>query len=509
MMHRYCAALLLSTVLLPVSSLAHADTASSAVAQAPVPKSAHVILAQADPSPGDSSLEARLQTLEAEVRAIREHQAVSASSAAPPAPHVAQNSANNRFSLVSADGNYSIALTGRLHLDLGDYVDFEPQSAVVGTQSLSSGFNVRRARIGVTGHAYDWNYTFIYDFGNSQDSGPAGLETAQVSYAGFKGVLIDLPGYGGDSLFTLDTSTSSNDIMFMERATPDNVATGINTGDFRANTGVRVFGDRYWLGAYITGPKNGDTHTNAIERLGSFQRATVQALSGPDYSLHIGIGIDELFQVPNTGPGTARTITLSDQPELRIDPTVFVTTPALGTVAHPVNGAMIYNPELAAGYQSLFFQGEYYAMSVDRVGLSTLNFNGAYGEVSWTVTGEHRNYIPTTGAYSGITPDHPFSTSTGSWGAWELAARISYVGLTDQFVPGQSLASQANAVDGGKQTDITLGANWYLNSYMRIMFNYVHSDYQKVNGTAVAGAALGVPVGAKIQAIAMRTQLVF
>jgi hypothetical protein len=46
-----------------------------------------------------------------------------AAPAPPPGPHVTQ-SAKNRFGIESADGRYSIALTGRLHFDAGDYLDY-------------------------------------------------------------------------------------------------------------------------------------------------------------------------------------------------------------------------------------------------------------------------------------------------------------------------------------------------------------------------------------------------
>src|SRR5882724_3268434 len=62
-------------------------------------------------------------------------------------------SSSNKFSLESADGQYSIGLTGRIHLDVGDYANYDPKSTLTSPQNLHSGFNARRARIGVTGKA--------------------------------------------------------------------------------------------------------------------------------------------------------------------------------------------------------------------------------------------------------------------------------------------------------------------------------------------------------------------
>ena len=438
-----------------------------------------------------------------------------ANAAPPKVAHVAESGAH-KFSLESADGAYSIALTGRLNLDMGTYLNFKPATTAVGTQHLTSGFNARRARIGVTGKvASDWTYNFIYDAGNSQDTAGAGIQTAQITYNGFKDVIIDLPGYS-EPPFTLETATSSNDIVFMERSTPSNLATGLNAGDFRANTGIRFIDDRYWVGAYFTGPQaSADSHTNVNERFGAFQRASVQVITGPDYTVHLGGALDELLQAPNVPavapvpagapPVTPGQITLSDRPEIRIDPTALLSTGALGTVANPVTGGMIYNVEAAATFGSLFAQAEYDHYKIDRRGLGSNNFEGAYAMVVYTLTGEHRSYNRATGAYGGITPAHPFSMSGGT-GAWEVAARFSYADLRDGVTPG--IALPASGVNGGLQQNYTFGVNWYVNTYMRFMLNFVHSDIKKTQ-TAAGNtlAPLGSPIGYQLDAIGLRTQI--
>lgn len=463
-----------------------------------------------------AEMKAKNERLEAEVSALKEKSKAQSKDApadsanAKPVPHVTQNG-SGKFALESADGLTSISLTGRLHFDTGAYVSFKPDNATVGPQFLSDGVNARRARIGVSGKvAGGWTFGFIYDGGNSQDGtgtggNPAGIQTAQISYTGFKGVIIDLPGYS-EPPYPLDVAVSSNDIMFMERATPANVAAGFGAGDFRSNAGVRFYGDRYWIGAYLTGPAYGDSHTLVRERLGSFQRATAQVLTGDNYSLHLGVNAFELLQTPDTGPGTARTVTLSDRPELRIDPTALLSTGGLGSATNPVSSAKVYGFEAAGGWNSIYGQGEYFKYDVSRRGLGSNSFDGYYGQVSWTITGEHRKYSPTTGAYSGITPNKPFGVH-GGWGALELAARYSKTNLNDDFVEGVALSAQPTAVNGGEMKNITLGANWYLNGYLRFMLNYVHSELDRVNGTATATAPLGAPIGYKMDAFALRTQL--
>jgi phosphate-selective porin OprO/OprP len=430
---------------------------------------------------------------------------------APASSNVAQSrivqNSTHRLEMQSADGQYSIGLTGDVQFDGGAYTDFHADSKYVGPQSLSNGINARRARIGVVGAAGDFGFALVYDAGNSSDATPKGIETAQIVYSGLHGAAFEI-GYS-NTFFTLDEATGSNDTLFMERASPSNIATNFNAGDARSNAGVRFFGDRYWVGGYFTGPASGDSHTLTAERFGAFQRVAVQALKGDDYTLHLGVGVDELLQAPNAGNGTANTLSLSDQPELRIDPTTFLSTGTIGTLANPVTGGYVLDIETAATYKNLFWQGEFYQYQVNREGVANAAFDGAYGEVSWTITGEHHAYNPQAASYFRIYPKNPFSPSHGQWGAWELAARVSYVDLDSNFDPGVALSKTPAAVDGGIQRAYTLGLNWYPNDLIRLVLDYSHVDYSKANGSAVAGAPLGVAVGASFDAIAFRAQVAY
>jgi phosphate-selective porin OprO/OprP len=418
-----------------------------------------------------------------------------------------------------------IALTSRLHLDVGGY-NYRPATVKTSPQELDDGVNARRARIGVIGKFMgDWEYSLVYDFGGSPDGfgglapgslpggGTSGIEQAWLSYTGFKGLAIE-GGYM-DSLYTLDNATSSNDIMFMERASSSVIANNIAASDFRSQGGIRGYDDWIWAGAYFTGPVSGTIHSDSIsktsapqlarittfgesEQYGSFGRLTFQALQGPGYSVHIG-GDAEFLLRPPVGPASptviaSRTLTLSDRPEVRIDPTTILSTGPIANVSH----AQVYSAEAAAGLGPLFFQGEYFWFKVEReFGLPSLNFNGGYVEASWTITGESRKYIPATGAYGGIIPFNPVNPSGTGWGAWEIAGRYSVMNLNDQI---GSIAGIA----GGQQTIYTAGLNWYVNSNIRFMLNYLHGTVEKQ-----ASAVSTVNTGANFDAIAGRMQIAF
>jgi phosphate-selective porin OprO/OprP len=429
---------------------------------------------------------------------------------------------NNRPTICTADGENCISLTSRLHFDVGGY-DYRPNGPATSPQKLDSGENVRRARIGVLGKFLgDWNYALIYDFGGSSDGfggtaagslpggGTSGIENAYLSYTGFRpfggkmaieGGILDLP-------WTLDEATSSNDILFMERASAGIIATNIAAGDFRSAAGSRWWNDSFWAGAYVTGPTTGAIHSassvtpvGTSEQYGVVARAAGQLVSGKDYSLHLGGDAEWLIQPPRNLVTGAQTLTLSDRPELRIDPTTLISTGAIANVS----GAQVYGVEAAGTYGPLFFQGEYYWFNIDRTantglppfGAPSLKFDGGYAEASYVLTGETHKYNAASASYGGIKPEHPFSWQANSWGAWEIAARFSTMDLNDQVATAAGIA-------GGRQNIYTAALNWYVNGNVRFMLDYLHGDISKR-----ASSTSAVDAGSHFDAIAMRTQVAF
>jgi phosphate-selective porin OprO and OprP len=58
----------------------------------------------------------------------------------------------------------------------------------------------------------------------------------------------------------------------------------------------------------------------------------------------------------------------------------------------------------------------------------------------------------------------------GGLGAWELVARFAYADFANANIP----ASKGLKV-GDLEPEFTLGVNWYLNDYTRLMFNSVYT----------------------------------
>jgi phosphate-selective porin OprO and OprP len=101
-------------------------------------------------------------------------------------------------------------------------------------------------------------------------------------------------------------------------------------------------------------------------------------------------------------------------------------------------------------------QGEYLDASVKLAnGRPDYDASGYYVFASWVVTGESRSYA--SGNVGDVKPKN-------SYGALELAVRYSELDLND------------GTVFGGRERDWTVGANWYLNRYLKLQANYVHAQ---------------------------------
>jgi phosphate-selective porin OprO/OprP len=141
-----------------------------------------------------------------------------------------------------------------LHFDGGGY-DYHPNTTDTKPQRLDDGVNARRARIGVIGKFLgDWDYALVYDFAGSSDgfagtasaNGTAvgflpggelsGIQNAYLSYRGIQPFGGQLAIEGGHITvsYPLDEATSSNDILFLERASSQVIAANIAAGDPRS-----------------------------------------------------------------------------------------------------------------------------------------------------------------------------------------------------------------------------------------------------------------------------------
>jgi phosphate-selective porin OprO and OprP len=145
----------------------------------------------------------------------------------------------------------------------------------------------------------------------------------------------------------------------------------------------------------------------------------------------------------------------------------------------------LYQAEMAWVWGPFSAQAEYLQASVDAQN-DRPTFHGGYGYISYFLTGESRPYDKRLGRFARLTPQenfflarsdskNPYSFAGMGLGAWELAARYSWVDLTD-----------AN-VAGGVIENVTMGVNWYWNYNFRMQWNYVHSLRNADNPASISG----------------------
>ncbi len=257
-----------------------------------------------------------------------------------------------------------------------------------------------------------------------------------------------------------------------------------------------------------------DSQLAAVGRFG-----TLLATS-PDYNVHVGLSGTWVFQPPDQGStaaaGQRHVVRFRDRPEIRVDSTRLVDTGSIDA-----DSAYVYGLEAGANWKNWYLQAESFRFGVNRTAATAAlpdpTFDGFYVQGSWILTGETRRYDVATGAFQAPRPFVPFS-SAGGLGAWELALRYSRLDL-DFHSGAAGTGATADAVRGGIQDIWTFGVNWYINTNVKLMLNWLHIDVDRLNpagagnllpfGPTPATPPLGVQIGQDLDIYGLRTQYSF
>ena len=318
---------------------------------------------------------------------------------------------------------------------------------------FSGGSEFRRARVFVKGRvAPEWFYKLQYDF---VGRGSAGLRDAYFGYDGFENTRLRF----GQMIEagSLEDSMSSKYITFMERALPVlafspairrmGVRADTHGGAWHAAAGV--FGENAAAGVL-------DANASEDEGVGVSSRLSCAPWHDAGHVLHLGLSAQY------RRPRGDRVRSLA-RPEAHVAATRLVDT---GTISN-VNATVKAGLEAAWVQGPFSMQGEYIGVNVDRDAAESAVLQGFYVYASWFLTGESRPYDVVSGEFVRLKPANAFGE--GGVGAWELALRYSELDLNDEF-------------RGGVEKNVTAGMNWYVNSAVRFMFNYVHATSETDNG---------------------------
>ncbi|MHC4563096.1 MAG: OprO/OprP family phosphate-selective porin [Planctomycetota bacterium] len=308
----------------------------------------------------------------------------------------------------------------------------------------------RRIRLYLSG-----NITEFFDFKLQLDFAEAGttmkdfwVRLKKIPYAGnFK------IGYFKEP-FSLENLTSSKYVTFIERALPNSFAPDRSWGMAVNN---HAFDKRMtWaFGAFRQYVRA------SSPKFGSSSRGRACALTGrvtflpffEDKNHFFHTGVSYSLRRPKSS------IKFDARPEAHMTKKLTSTGNIDADRVHLLGG------ELAYVRGPFSAQAEYIAAGVDvNSGGDDLWLSGLYFQTSYVLTGESRPYDTKTGTFKGIKPKKNFLTG-GGIGAWEVAARYSFLDLNKGDV----------STSAHRMQNFTVGLNWYLNPNVRISGNYIRS----------------------------------
>jgi phosphate-selective porin OprO and OprP len=110
-------------------------------------------------------------------------------------------------------------------------------------------------------------------------------------------------------------------------------------------------------------------------------------------------------------------------------------------------------------------------------------------------------------AYRGVTPKTVFNPTAGTWGAFEVVARVARLDIDDVVFDGSAATRLADP--SVSVTDITtygIGLNWYPAKAVRLGLNYFHNEFEADDSGSPASNAV---IGGDEQTIIGRVQVSF
>jgi phosphate-selective porin OprO/OprP len=367
---------------------------------------------------------------------------------------------------------FTVRLRGRIDTDAIWSNQSPANEATFG--DLRDVVGLRRARIGVEG-----------DFGdNSRYVAEIDLASGHVVPRDIYAAL-GRPQETGETQighfrepFSLEGGTSARFFAFMERS-PINLldpARNWGLGFFRENQDTNT---SLSLGVFHAGTNAGDFQGgdgSTVGFTGRLTTAVVNENSG-ERLLHLGIALSE--RVPENG-----IIILNQQPR---SPLLVLgdssTSPFVPVIRIPASFQQLINLQFAAANGPLWTQAEWYGSLINQTGGDWVFFRGFHVDGGIFLTGEHREYVSSTGTLGRVRVNRPWlrgrvdDDRPQGWGAWGLTARFAYLDFFDPDTPpgpnGQKI--------GIHLPQLTLGLNWYLSDRVQFIFNYSYAEPDEMN----------------------------
>lgn len=335
-----------------------------------------------------------------------------------------------------------------------------------------TGTNLRQARLGAQGSMGPLGYKIDAELSDNTVS----LSDAYLSWDTTLGS-IPTEFYVGNKLKdrAIDSSTTLTRTPFMERNAVASVGMPAS-GYFGLGAQMKMIGQNWHTTFGISGDDVGNTGDNSDSLTYSF-RGHVNPIKRPAGFLHLG----GWYVHEEYGADTNR-INRTPRVAARFNDNVRVSASAI----NDVTGERVWGAELGGTFRNFwaFAETSETTLRSDSVGDVAQKAHSAYA--GWLITGERPGFSSRSGVWGTTRVARP--VTDGGIGAWELATRWDKYDFTD-------------AARGGEGDAWTLGVNWYLNNWSRVMFNLVRWTTENQ-----VGAYQGKDTGHTFN---VRTQVVF
>ncbi|MBP7461279.1 MAG: hypothetical protein KBA26_08315 [Candidatus Delongbacteria bacterium] len=345
---------------------------------------------------------------------------------------------NGKLVFESADKSFQWWFDSRIQIDGAKY--FENKN------KMSDGTLFRRLTFAMKSTLWnDWQAEVDLDFAEAT----LDLRDMWIQYT-IPGKTISLRAGNFKEPFGMERLNSSRLLTFLERTAATNAF----------SMGRRMGGmARYWnnLGQVSAGVFGHEAGTRIDkgtrdEGYSTNLRVTVAPINQHGKNLHIGLA--GTYKIPDATDDLAEnTIEIKTRTETYVfDPKLLHT----GDITD-VNYYNRYGGELMMIYGPLYVQSEYMMTQIKRwYGKETVDLNGGYAMLTYTLTGETRYYYLDEGEVG------PIEAPRSKKGAVEVAARYSIIDLDDPTA----------GILGGKSNQLMLGINYYPNPNIKLQFNY-------------------------------------
>jgi phosphate-selective porin OprO/OprP len=380
------------------------------------------------------------------------------------------------FSLKSADGKNQLRLRGTLHLDYRNISGTDPGGAV----DTFVATRVRPTIEGTFANIYD--FKFMPDFGQ----GRTVIQDAYVNARFKPGAQLQLGKFKAP--IGLERLQSANDMRWVQRGFPTSLVTN-------RDIGLQLAGDfaggRFsYQAAYLNGSNDGgssETFADAdvnddkeyVLRLFTqpFAESDSFAIRGLGFGIagswndQVGSATQPLlpsFRTPGQSTffryraaGTTTAATIADGERIRLAPQFYYYVGQLGVLGEYTEVEQDVSRVVPSGLRE-----------------ATVDTSAWQLAVSYFLTGEEASF-------KGFQPKTKFSPSEGTWGAFEIKARVQQLTVDDNAFGGGVESFADPAVSARQADSYGIGLNWYLNENVKWLLDVEHTTFE---GGAAGGA---------------------